>query len=126
VLEGRGPLHRELARPDGLSGLEEDLRGPLAARSPPVVLESIEDRSRPVLDVEGLRALGGLPAQVLEVAEQAARSGAAFEALWDAEELPKLEGVLRRAQLRSPKEDAQALVEAATARALELLSEESP
>ena len=126
VLEGRGPLHRELSRPEGLAGLEEDLRGSLGARHPPVVLESIEDRGRPELDVEALRALGGLPAQVLEVAAQAAKSGAAFEALWDAEELPKLEGALKRAQVRSPREDAQALLEAACARALELLAEEAP
>lgn len=123
VIEGRGPLHAELARPEALAGLEEELRGPLAARQPPVALEAVELRTRPVLELDAIRALGGLPAQVLEVADKALASGAALEALWDGE-LQKLDGALKRAQLRSPKEDARALLELAAARALSLLLEE--
>lgn len=124
VITGRGALHRELVRPGAVTDFQAHLGRELAARMPPVALESVEDASRPQLDLDAIRALGGLQAQLLEVAAEARQSGAAREALWTRSELPKLDSALKKVGLSLPRELLPELIDRAAARALELLAED--
>ncbi len=124
ALTGRGPLHRELLRPGALSELEDALREKLVARVPPVLLEAIKDGSQPEIDLEQVASAGGLAAEVLSAA-QAMGQMTLLDELYAEDELAKLETALRRAGLGATRQRAPHLLEAATARALELLLEPS-
>ncbi|HSP81950.1 MAG TPA: DNA repair exonuclease [Myxococcaceae bacterium] len=82
TLTGRGPLHRELSRPEALSQLEADWREQLARRHPPVLLESLRDASRPELELEAVRLAGGFAGTLLAEAESLAADPAALASLW--------------------------------------------
>ncbi|GEN13430.1 DNA repair exonuclease SbcCD nuclease subunit [Myxococcus fulvus] len=96
VLTGRGPLHRELARPGALSQLEEGLRAKLAAGHPPVLLESLRDSSRPELDWDALTAEGGFARTLLEEARALEEDPGALTRLWEEEALGSLGQKLKR------------------------------
>src|SRR5512140_3105836 len=124
VLQGRGPLHAELSSPEARAGAEEELAAALGARSPLVVLESLEVRTRPVLDLEALRSGGGLPAQLLDAAQKAKALPGGACAAWDEDELRGLDAKLARLGVKKTRESAAALAEGAVDRALELVVEE--
>ncbi|HVE84014.1 MAG TPA: hypothetical protein VND93_14250, partial [Myxococcales bacterium] len=114
ALEGCGPLHAELSAKDALAELERGLRERLAARSPPVALEWLVERTRPALDVRAIRRRGGLSAEVLLA-----------EGTWPPD-LRSLDLQLQRAGVPRLSADAArsaALLEQARLRALELLEE---
>jgi|SRR5215217_806687 len=96
VLTGRGPLHRELARPGALAQLEADLRARLAQGHPPVLLESLRDGSRPELDWEALQAEGGFARTLLEEARALEEDPVALARLWEQEALGSLGQRLKR------------------------------
>ena len=97
TLSGRGPLHRELSRPDALTQLEAEVRPLLARRHPPVLLESLRDASRPELDLGAVRLAGGFSGTVLAEADAVRADAAAVATLWDEDEgLRALRSRLRR------------------------------
>lgn len=122
LLEGRGGPHAELADADALTQLQSELGERLAARNPPVLLESLEDRTGPLMELARVRQDGGLAAEVLEVADAAMRVDAGRAALWDGE-LDTLDARLKRAGLVPTRERAGALIDRASLRAVELLGE---
>lgn len=121
VLEGRGAVHAELRKPGAREQLEEHLREALSRRPVPVVLESLEDATRPALDWETLRASNGLPADVLRASEEAV----SLASVVGGDKLLKaLEGALRKVGVTGFDPLAPALVEDAAVRAVELLVSE--
>ncbi|ATB43385.1 DNA double-strand break repair protein Mre11 [Cystobacter fuscus] len=97
TLTDRGPLHRELVRPDALAQLEAEVREQLARRHPPVLLESLRDASRPALDLAAVRLAGGFSGTLLAEAEALTADPEALAALWaEEEELRALSQRLRR------------------------------
>ena len=68
TLAGRGPLHRELARPDALAEFLAEAR---EAVSPSVWIERLENRTRPTLDLEARARQGDFLAGLLSRASAA-------------------------------------------------------
>jgi hypothetical protein len=98
-----------------MAELERHLREALAARSPPIAMEWLVERTRPVLDLKAIRRRGGLSAEVLLADGQP----------WP-DEMKALDLQLQRASLPKLGADparAVAILEAARQRALELLEE---
>ncbi|HYV47388.1 MAG TPA: DNA repair exonuclease [Myxococcaceae bacterium] len=115
TLEGAGPLHAEVAAKEALAELERVFRDALAARSSPIALEWLVERTRPALDLKAIRRRGGLSAEVLQ----------AEGTPWP-QELKALDLQLQRAGLTKLAADPErlgALMESARQRALELLEE---
>ncbi|HEY8210103.1 MAG TPA: DNA repair exonuclease [Myxococcaceae bacterium] len=115
TLDGAGPLHAEVAGREAMAELERHLREALAARSPPIAMEWLVERTRPVLDLKAIRRRGGLSAEVLLADGQP----------WP-DEMKALDLQLQRASLPKLGADparAVAILEAARQRALELLEE---
>ncbi|QDE94507.1 serine/threonine protein phosphatase [Myxococcus xanthus] len=96
TLTGRGPLHRELARPGALAQLEVDLREQLARSHPPVLLESLRDSSRPEVDLEAVCAAGGFARTLLDEVGFLAEDPEALARLWEEETLGALGQRLKR------------------------------
>jgi len=119
-LEGRGAVHSELSIPEGRAGIEEELAQALATRPVPVLLEALEDSTRPALDPKALRDAGGLPAEVLRAADEAHLAGAA--SLFP-EELRNLDAKLARMGVAKVEDAAERVLERAADRAVELLVE---
>jgi DNA repair exonuclease SbcCD nuclease subunit len=125
TLTGRGPLHRELSRPDALGQLEADLREQLARRHPPVLLESLRDASRPELDLETVRLAGGFAGTLLAEAEALEADPEALAALWAEDaELRALSQRLRRLGVDALESPRPELVERAGLQVVEQLHEE--
>ncbi len=125
TLTGRGPLHRELSRPDALGQLEADLREQLSRRHPPVLLESLRDASRPELDLETVRLAGGFAGTLLAEAEGLVEDPHALAALWAEDaELRALSQRLRRLGVDALDAPRPELVERAGLRVVEQLHEE--
>lgn len=125
TLTGRGPLHRELSRPEALDQLEADLREQLAPRHPPVLLESLRDASRPELDLESVRRSGGFSGTLLAEAEALVARPEALAALWEEDaELRALGQRLRRLGVDVLETPGPELVEQAGERVVEQLHEE--
>lgn len=125
TLSGRGPLHRELSRPEALGQLEADLREQLSRRRPPVLLESLRDASRPELDLETVRLSGGFSATLLGEAEALAADPEALAALWEEDaELRSLRQRLRRWGVDVLETPRPELVEEAGLGVVEQLHEE--
>lgn len=122
-LEGRGVLHRQLGLPGGLAAFEESLRASLAAGEVPIHLEKVEDSSAPELDLERLVEGGGLLGAVAESSVGKA-APSLVEALYEEDDLRKLDSVLHRAGLPRTQERAQEWIAPAALRALDLLWEE--
>ena len=115
TLEGAGPLHAEVVGKEALAELERVFRDALAARSPPVALEWLVERTRPALDLKAIRRRGGLSGEVLQA-----------EATSWPDELKALDLQLQRAglsKLAADPERVGMLMESARQRALELLEE---
>lgn len=55
TVEGRGPLHRDLARPETLTVLEEETRSRGVQRTPFIWIERLELNTRPELDLKSRR-----------------------------------------------------------------------
>ncbi|MCP3099312.1 DNA repair exonuclease [Myxococcus sp. K15C18031901] len=96
VLTGRGPLHRELARPGALGQLETELREHLTRGHPPVLLESLRDGSRPELDWDALHADGGFAHTLLDESHAMTEDPEALAKLWEQEALGSLGQRLKR------------------------------
>jgi DNA repair exonuclease SbcCD nuclease subunit len=125
TLTGRGPLHRELSRPEALGQLEADLREQLALRHPPVLLESLRDASRPELDLETVRLSGGFSGTLLAEAEALVARPEALAALWAEDaELRALGQRLRRLGVDALETPRPELVEQAGWQVVEQLHEE--
>jgi len=124
VLMGEGALHRELASPGALGELEDELRRCAMERTPPVAVESIVDETCAHVELDRLMASGGLAGAVVSAAK-AARTEGGLAAAWADRDLARLEGALRRAGVRSPREEGRRVLNRAMARALELLQEEA-
>jgi DNA repair exonuclease SbcCD nuclease subunit len=119
TLTGAGPLHPQLAAADGLAALEDHLRQRLEARSPPVTLEWLLERTAPALDLRAIHRRGGLSAEVLDEVDRG-------EQVWTAE-LTALDAALARAGLSRLAQDdgrRQALLRRARDRAVSLLEED--
>ncbi|WNG61158.1 DNA repair exonuclease [Archangium gephyra] len=125
TLTGRGPLHRELSRPEALGQLEAELREQLAQRHPPVLLESLRDASRPELDLETVRLAGGFSGTLLAEAETLVTEPEALAALWAEDaELRALGQRLRRLGVDALESPRPELVEQAGWQVVEQLHEE--
>jgi DNA repair protein SbcD/Mre11 len=121
-LIGAGPLHHELGRLGALSELVEHLSPWALQRSPPVLFESIEDNTRPELDIRAATAAGTLGEAIASVGRSAASSAGALNQLCADEGLVKLHSALRRAGVEAPPPGQ--LLDRAILRALELLQSE--
>jgi exonuclease SbcD len=120
TLTGRGEAHRDLARPGELEALELSWRAQAAALNPPWVLESVRVATQGALDLDQVRAEGGLAAAVLEDL-----GAQALAALFAEDDLKGLEAQLNRARVGwSPKDEGPGLLEAAAAAVVERLVEE--
>jgi DNA repair exonuclease SbcCD nuclease subunit len=125
TLTGRGPLHRELSRPDALMQLEADVREQLARRHPPVLLESLRDASHPELDLETVRLAGGFSGTLLAEAEALGADPEALAALWTEDtELRALAQRLKRLGVGALESPRQEWVEQAGVQVVEQLHEE--
>jgi DNA repair exonuclease SbcCD nuclease subunit len=123
ALSGAGPLHRELARGGAVSQLADHLGPSALQRSPPVLIESIADETRPALDIEAATGPGTLGEAISMLAQAAEVDGAAWNQLSGDEGLAKLHAALGRFGLE-PALD-QRLLDRAMARALDLLQAEA-
>ncbi|MBI3181326.1 MAG: DNA repair exonuclease [Myxococcales bacterium] len=119
TLTGRGPLRSELSRAGAIEGLEDALAERFAALSPPVLLESVEDDTRPEIELSATAASGGLAGALAEAALSA--PGSQLDELYAEAELDKLDAALARHGLARLLEEAPRLYERAALRALELL-----
>ncbi|RJS21323.1 DNA repair exonuclease [Corallococcus sp. H22C18031201] len=126
TLAGRGPLHRELARPGALAQLEADLREQFAHGHPPVLLESLRDGTRPELDLDAVRAAGGFMGTLLIEAEALAHDDTALTALWHDEELASLGQRLKRLGVDALEAPRPELLARAGQHVVEHLHEETP
>jgi DNA repair exonuclease SbcCD nuclease subunit len=125
TLTGRGPLHRELSRPEALAQMEAEVREQLAVRHPPVLLESLRDASRPELELEAVRQAGGFSGTLLAEAEVVVARPEALEALWEEDaELRALGQRLRRLGVEALEGPRPELVEQAAWQVVEQLHEE--
>jgi DNA repair exonuclease SbcCD nuclease subunit len=125
TLTGRGPLHRELSRPEALGQLEAELREQLARRHPPVLVESLRDASRPELELETVRLSGGFSGTLLAEAEALVKDPEALAALWAEDaELRALSQRLRRLGVEALEAPRPEWVEQAAVRGVEQLHEE--
>ncbi len=118
-LVGSGLLHRELGRPGALAELVDHLSPGAISRSPPVLLESIGDQTRPELDLRAAAGPGTLGEAILSVARSAEGGSAVWNQLCSDEGLAKLHTALGRAGLGGAPN--RTLLERAMARAIELL-----
>jgi len=121
-LIGAGALHQELERLGALSELLEHLSPVALQRCPPVLFDSIDDTTRPEVDLRAATAPGTLGEAISSVGRAAASNAAALNQLCADESLVKLHSALRRAGMEAPP--AGQLVERAMLRALELLQSE--
>jgi hypothetical protein len=124
VLRGRGALHAELARANGLDELAAHLRDLLVQGEPPIHLEAVVDESRAHHEAEALERVGGLSRAVLSLAEKARQDPSVLEKLLADEALSRLLAALRRARVHL-EDDSDRLLARAAARALGLLVDES-
>jgi DNA repair exonuclease SbcCD nuclease subunit len=125
VLTGEGPLHHELRRPGAVGDLEDELRRSSAARKPPVAVESIVAETSAPLEWDALVASGGLAGAIVSAARSARSDGGLAASAWAGGDLARLESLLRRAGVPSPREEGRKVLNRAVARALELLQEEA-
>jgi len=123
VLAGSGPLHRELARPGALDQLLEHFASPAAQGSPPALIESIVDQTRPELDLAAAASPGTLGEAIAAVARSAETGGAGWNQLCADEGLSRLESALGRLGVRGVQ--SRKLLDRAMIRALELLQGEA-
>ncbi|WP_257458337.1 metallophosphoesterase family protein [Archangium lipolyticum] len=125
TLTERGPLHRELSRPEALQQLETDLREQLSRRHPPVLLESVRDASRPELDLQTVRLAGGFTGTLLAEADALAADPEALETVWTEDaELRSLRQRLLRLGVDALEKPRPEWVEQAGLRVVEQLHEE--
>jgi DNA repair exonuclease SbcCD nuclease subunit len=125
TLTDRGPLHRELSRPEALHPLEADLREQLSRRHPPVLLESLRDASRPELDLQTVRLAGGFTGTLLAEADALAVDAKALETVWTQDaELRSLRQRLLRLGVDALEKPRPEWVEQAGLRVVEQLHEE--
>ncbi|QRN98869.1 DNA repair exonuclease [Archangium violaceum] len=125
TLTERGPLHRELSRPEALQQLEADLREQLSRRHPPVLLESLRDASRPELDLQTVRLAGGFTGTLLAEADALAADPEALETVWKEDaELRSLRQRLSRLGVDALEKPRPEWVEQAGLRVVEQLHEE--
>lgn len=120
-LTGRGPLHAALTH-EAVCELAEDLRRRLSEGRRPLLIESVVARTRPALDLDAVRTLGGLPAAVWDLREDPEVLALAL----GLEELKALEARLRQHRLPGLREQGAGLQRAAAERALALLVGEGP
>jgi DNA repair exonuclease SbcCD nuclease subunit len=69
TLEGRGPLHRDLASPGAAADLLRDLQDSLSDADPPIFWESVRDRTRPQIDLDVVRARDDFASNLLALAD---------------------------------------------------------
>jgi exonuclease SbcD len=67
ALTGRGPLHRDLRRPEALADLARDVRDELGIASPFVWINRILDRTRPELDLEAIAGRGDFSSDLMRL-----------------------------------------------------------
>jgi exonuclease SbcD len=123
LLCGAGSLHRELGQAGAVSQLLDHLAPFATQRSPPVLIESIADQTRPELDMSAAASPGTLGEAIISVAKAAEAGGAVWHQLCGDEGLVKLDHALGRLGLRGASN--RKLLERAMARALELLQVEA-
>jgi DNA repair protein SbcD/Mre11 len=121
TLAGRTQIRGELAKPGALVQLEDQLREVLGARTPPILLESLVDKTLPDLDMAQLASTGGLAGLLATYAQGGVDTRGLLDELWSDEEMKKLDAALHRLALPRTREAAQELVRASGLRALELL-----
>ncbi|MFL5321110.1 MAG: exonuclease SbcCD subunit D [Myxococcaceae bacterium] len=124
MLTGRGPMHRELSPPQALKEMEERLRESLARRSPPVLLESLRQGTRPELNLGEILQAGGLPAAVLKEVNAARDNASVRESLLADDEWRKLDSALKKVGIEAASLAASRMLDRAAYRALELLAVE--
>jgi DNA repair exonuclease SbcCD nuclease subunit len=123
VLVGSGPLHRELARPGALDQLLDHFASSALQSSPPALIESIVDETRPELDIAAAASPGTLGEAIASVARSAESGGAAWNHLCADEGFLRLESALGRLGVRGVQN--RKLLDRAMMRALELLQGEA-
>jgi DNA repair protein SbcD/Mre11 len=125
ALRGRGGVHRDLARPGALEALLEDLRTECRDLAPFVWWESLQDATRPRIDVEEVRKRGDFLSELVRVAESLG-ADAEERARFTAEAVAALP--LARLNDKIPEPGADTLtdeLDRAMLLALELLEEEA-
>ncbi|MBC7292999.1 MAG: DNA repair exonuclease, partial [Thermoleophilia bacterium] len=73
LLEGKGPVHHDLVRPGAISELLRDLRDAFVGENPPLWWESLQDHTRPEIDLDVIRARDDFFAALLAHWEALAR-----------------------------------------------------
>lgn len=121
-LVGRGAMHLELNRPSGTSGFEEALREGLSRTGRRLLVESVQDATRPELDLRQVACAGGLAGAVADAG--GAPSAALLDELWMDEELRRVDVALDRLGLSTTREQAAPLVERAVLKSVEMLLDE--
>ena len=119
VLSGGGPLHGELGRCGAVCQLLDQLAPPALQRSPPVLIESIVDHTRPELNIAAAASPGTLAEAIVSAAQTAEAGGPAWHQLCGEEGLVKLDLAMSRLGLRLGL--SRGLLERAMTRSLELL-----
>jgi exonuclease SbcD len=125
TLEGRGPLHHDLAPAGTTTGLLRELQEAMADADPPVWWESVRDRTRAEIDLERVRSRDDFASNLLAVAEAAAGDPTRSEELIRLLTPTAPADLVRRCGTPSP-DDMPRLLEEASLLALEALEKEAP
>jgi DNA repair protein SbcD/Mre11 len=123
-LHGRGPVHADLRRPQCAAELLAELRAETAGTDPFVFWESVHDATAPLVDREAILHRDDFQSALLRLVDQADRDPELAAELADAASagLPELR---LRPWLADGAVDDEGLLEAAEARALDLLESEA-
>jgi DNA repair exonuclease SbcCD nuclease subunit len=125
VLEGRGALHRDLAFPGTTDDLIRELQEAWSDANPSVWWEGVRDHSRPEIDVDGVRAGDDFAANLLALADAAARDPARRDELVRLLSPDSPADLIRRCGAPTHEQVVQ-LLEEGSLLALEALEKESP
>ena len=115
TLTGRGPLHRDLRRPDAITDLLRDLRDELGIASPFVWIDRITDNTQSELDRAAIRRRGDFSADLIGLVDELGADPETLAAL-----LPALPTRVDPAGIA----DINSLLREAEERALDLLESE--
>ena len=108
TLTGRGPLHRDLRRPDAIAELLRDVRDELGVASPFVWMDRITDNTQAELDRAAIQRRGDFSADLIRMVDELSADPEALAALLpalpsrvDPDGIADLESLLRDAEERA-------------------------
>ncbi|MFH0916441.1 MAG: DNA repair exonuclease [bacterium] len=125
TLEGRGPLHHDLAPAGATSDLLHELQDALSDADPPVWWEGVRDQTRPDIDLDRVRARDDFASNLLTLAEAATDDSIRRDELIRLLTPTAPADLVRRCGVPA-HDDMPELLEAASLLALEALGKEAP